>query len=333
MNQRFISASPHIHDNLNIQKIMVTVIITLIPAGAWAIYLFGLQVLWITLTAIVSAVLTEFVCQKIMKRPVSILDGSAVLTGLLLAYNLPPDVPLWIPAVGSLVAVFIGKQIFGGLGFNPMNPALIGRAFLMASWPVHMTVFDAPLRNNMPVSGIDSVTGATPLAVFKHMREILIHKSDLLPEQVTQAQQTMAELNGAYMKLFIGQVGGCIGEVSALLLFLGGCYLLYHHIISWKIPVAYIGTVMILTTILGENPLFHALSGGLFLGAIYMATDMVTSPVTFRGRLLFGVGCGILTVVIRFWGGYPEGVSYSILLMNLVTPLLDKYTRPKVFGG
>jgi len=335
-----ISASPHLRDNLSVPKIMYSVILSLVPAGAWSVYIFGLKALWIILIAVLSAMATEWICQTIMKRPVTLFDGSAILTGLLLAYNLPAGVPLWIPLVGAFVSIFIGKQIFGGLGFNPMNPALIGRAFLMASWPVHMTVFQTFPRGMQSLSGIDSMTGATPLAVFKQMREILIHRSEFLPEQVTQATESLYQLNRAYWQLLFGNIGGCIGEVSALLILIGACFLLYRRIIGWKIPLSYIGTVAILTTIFGGvdglltgNGLFHILSGGLFLGAFYMATDMVTSPVTFAGRLWFGIGCGVLTVIIRLWGGYPEGVSYSILLMNLVTPLLDRITRPKVFGG
>ncbi|MFC1569626.1 RnfABCDGE type electron transport complex subunit D [bacterium] len=339
MNQ-YISASPHLRDNLSVPKIMYIVIFTLLPAGAWSIYIFGLKALWIILISIITALLTEWICQKFMNRPITIYDGSAILTGLLLAFNLPPAVPIWIPAVGSFVSIFIGKQIFGGLGFNPMNPALIGRAFLMASWPVHMTVFKTIPKGEISLSGIDAITGATPLAVFKQMREILINRTDYLPEQVTQATEIMYQLNRGYWKLFFGNVGGCIGEVSAVLILIGACFLLYRRIIGWKIPMAYIGTVIVLTTIFGGtdglmtgNALFHVFSGGLFLGAFYMATDMVTTPVTFTGRIWFGVGCGILTVVIRLWGGYPEGVSYSILLMNLATPLLDRYMKPKVFGG
>jgi len=337
---RFISASPHLRDNTSIPRIMYIVILTLLPAAAWSVYIFGLRALWIILVSIVTAIATEWICQKCMKRPVTVADGSAILTGLLLSFNLPPAVPIWLPAAGSFVSILIGKQIFGGLGYNPMNPALIGRAFLMASWPVHMTVFKTVPKGMNSLSGIDSITGATPLAVFKQMREILINRADYLPEQVTQATETMYQLNRSYWNLFFGKTGGCIGEVSAFLIFAGACFLLYRRIIGWKIPAAYIGTVIVLTTVFGGtdglltgNALFHIFSGGLFLGAFYMATDMVTSPVTFAGRLWFGVGCGVLTVIIRLWGGYPEGVSYSILLMNLTTPLLDRYTRPKVFGG
>lgn len=340
MKQYNISASPHLRDSVTIPKIMFTVSLTLVPAGIWSVYVFGIQALWVIMVSIAGAVITEIVCQKCMKRPVTILDGSAILTGLLLAYNLPPSVPLWIPAVGSFVAIFIGKQIFGGLGYNLLNPALIGRAFLMASWPVYMTVYKTIPAGSKSLSGIDAITGGTPLALYKDMRGILIHRTDFLPEQVTNATETIYQLNRDYWKLLFGNVGGCLGEVSALLLFIGACFLLYKRIIGWKIPTAYIGTVAVLTFVFGGteglftgNALFHILSGGLFLGAFYMATDMVTSPVTFAGRIWFGVGCGILTVIIRLWGGYPEGVCYSILLMNLTVPLLNRATRPKTFGG
>lgn len=339
MSSFYISSAPHVRSSESTTKIMYWVIIALIPATIGSIYIFGPRALWMTLVAIVSALMTELICQKIMKRRITIFDGSAILTGILLAFNLPAEAPFWIPAVGSFVSIFIGKQVFGGLGYNPMNPALVGRAFLMASWPVHMTSFQTvPIGSSL--SGIDSITSATPLNVFKSVREILTHGSDYTPEKFNEAREILSELYGSYDNLFFGQVGGCIGETSALLLIVGALFLMYKRIIGWKIPVSYIGTVFILTWIFGGhngyftgNPVFHILSGGLMLGAFFMATDMVTTPVTFKGRLLFGFGCGIITVVIRLWGGYPEGVSYSILLMNLTTPLLNRYTRPKTFGG
>jgi electron transport complex protein RnfD len=335
----YISPSPHIRAGDSIPKIMYGVIGSLIPAGIFAVYLFGFHALAVMGVAIASAVATEIVCQKAMKRPVEAWDGSAILTGLLLAYNVPAEVPLWMPAVGASVGILVGKQFFGGLGYNFMNPALVGRAFLMASWPVHMTVFKTvPLGSTL--SGIDSVTSATPLNVFKHAREILLASASHSTEEVTEAALSVSQLYGSYTNLFTGKVGGCIGETSVLFLLIGAAFLLYRRIIGWKIPVAYIGTVALLSWIFGGtegyfsgDPLFHVLSGGLILGAFYMATDMVTSPVTFNGRILFGIGCGVLTVVIRLWGGYPEGVSYAILLMNLTVPLLDRLTKPKVFGG
>lgn len=335
----FISTAPHIRDEDSIQKIMFTVILALLPAGAYAVYLFGPRIIWLNAVAIAAAVLTEWVCQKAMKRPVRIGNGSAILTGLLLAYNIPPASPIWVPAVGALIGILVGKQLFGGLGYNPMNPALVGRAFLMASWPVHMTVFTTAPRGGT-LSGIDVMTSATPLNVFKHARSILQHTEQHTTNEVAEASVTLSKLYGSFSDLFMGKTGGCIGETSALLLLIGAAFLMYRHIIGWKIPFAYIGTVFVFTWIFGGatglftgNPLFHVLSGGLILGAFYMATDMVTTPITMRGRLLFGAGCGLLTAVIRLWGGYPEGVSYAILLMNLTTPLLDRATQPRAFGG
>ena len=335
----YISPSPHIKDSDSIPKIMYTVAGTLLPAGIGAVYFFGLQALWVILMTTAAAVISELFCQSIMKRPVRITDGSAIVTGLLLAYNVPAEVPLWLPAVGAFVGIAVGKMVFGGLGYNPMNPALIGRAFLMASWPVQMTVFKTVPRAGT-ISGIDAVTNATPLNVFNQARDILTHMSEHTAEQVSEATQIISQLYGFSGNLFFGRVGGCLGETSVLLLLIGALFLMYRRIIGWKIPFTYIGTVALLTWIFGGteglfsgNPFFHVFSGGLILGAFFMATDLVTTPVTFKGRLIFGTGCGLLTVIIRLWGGYPEGVSYSILLMNLTTPLLDRYTKPKVFGG
>ena len=335
----YISPSPHIKDVDSIPRIMYSVVGALIPAGIGAIYFFGIRALLIILVSTGTALLTELLCLAVLKRPMSITDGSGVITGILLAYNLPAEVPLWLPAAGALVGILVGKMAFGGLGYNPMNPALIGRAFVTASWPVHMTVFNTVPRGGT-LSGIDAITNATPLNVFKHVREILVNSSQYTAEQVTEATQAVSQLYSALGDLFFGRIGGCLGETSVLLLLIGAVFLMYKRVIGWKIPFTYIGTVALLTWIFAGtdglftgNPMFHVLSGGLILGAFFMATDMVTSPVTFKGRLLFGTGCGILTVIIRLWGGYPEGVSYSILLMNLTTPLLDRYTKPKIFGG
>lgn len=336
----FISSSPHITDNESIPKIMFSVIGALIPAGIAGIFFFGMHAFWVIVVASITAVITEFIFQYFLKRPISISDGSAILTGILLAYNLPAEVPLWLPAIGAFIGIAIGKISFGGLGYNPLNPALVGRAFLMASWPLHMTIFQTPPKggtlSGIDLSGIDAISEATPLNVFASAREILLHST----ENINDAQDVISRLYNSYTDLFIGKVGGCIGETSALLLLIGGFFLMYKRIIGWKIPVSYLSTVALLSWIFGGTegyftgaPTFHILSGGLILGAFFMATDMVTTPVTFKGRLIFGMGCGILTTVIRLYGGYPEGVSYSILLMNLATPLLDKYTKPKKFGG
>ena len=340
MSRRFIlSPSPHIRDIDSVPKIMYSVVLALVPAGVGAVYFFGLHVLWLIGVAVFTAVLTEFLFQIFLRQPVQVADGSAVVTGILLAYNLPPEVPWWIVALGSAVSIGIGKMAFGGLGFNPMNPALLGRAFLMTSWPTHMTAFRIPPQLGT-LSGIDAITDATPLNVFKHCREIIAHASSYSTDQVSEASDAISQLYGSHGTLFFGRIGGSLGETSAFLLLIGAVYLMYKRIIGWKIPFSFIGTVALLSWIFGGtgglftgDVLFHVLSGGLILGAFYMATDMVTSPITFWGRILFGTGCGVFTVIIRLWGGYPEGVCYSILLMNLFTPLLDRFTVPKKFGG
>jgi electron transport complex protein RnfD len=337
-NNLFVSSSPHITDRESIPKIMFGVIISLIPATIGAIYFFGVQALWVIIVGIVAAVATEAIIQLLLKKPLTITDGSAMLTGILLAFNLPAEVPLWMPALGSVFAIAIGKVPFGGLGYNPMNPALLGRAFLLASWPTRMTIFNTAPRGGT-LSGIDAITTATPLNIFKQAKDALANQANLPVEKVQDASKAISELYDSYANLFWGKVGGCLGETSVFLLLLGAVYLIYKRYIGLKIPVSYVVTVAILSWIFGGteglfsgDPLFHVLSGGLILGAFFMATDMVTSPVTYNGRIIFGVGCGIITVLIRLVGGYPEGVSYSILLMNLTVPLIDRYTKPKVFG-
>ncbi|NLK73008.1 MAG: RnfABCDGE type electron transport complex subunit D, partial [Clostridiales bacterium] len=263
----------------------------------------------ILIFAVAGAVLSEAVAQKIMKRPITINDWSAVVTGILLAFNIPASAPWWIPFIGSIFAIVIVKQIFGGLGHNFMNPALAARAMLLASWPVQMTSWITP--------GPDAVSTATPLAILGGTADA----GSVLPSLAST---------------LIGNTSGCIGETSALFLILGGLYLLYKRVITPRIPIIYIATVAVLTFILGgfdmTYMIYHVLSGGLMLGAIYMATDYSSSPITPKGQIIFALGCGILTTVIRLYGGYPEGVSYSILFMNVATPLIDKYTSPRVFG-
>ncbi len=341
-NKFFVSSSPHITDKDSIPKIMYGVVISLIPATIGSIYFFGIRAGWVILLSIVAAVATETGLQKLMKKPITVKDGSAIVTGILLAFNVPAEVPWWIPVIGSAFAIAIGKVPFGGLGYNPLNPALLGRAFLLASWPTRMTIFKTPPSGGS-LSGIDldSITSATPLNVFKQQKDIIASLADdpTMTEKVNTAQQAISQLYDSYGNLFLGKVGGCIGETSALLLLIGAVYLIYKRYIGLRIPISYIGTVAILSWIFGGtegifsgDPIFHVLAGGLILGAFYMATDMVTSPVTSSGRYIFGVGCGVITVVIRLVGGYPEGVSYSILLMNLTVPLIDRYTKPKTFG-
>ncbi len=336
----YVSASPHIADRESVAKIMLLVSASLIPAGIGGVYFFGVRALWIIIISIVSAVGTEAAVQKLMNKPVTIHDGSALLTGVLLAYNVSAQVPLWMPAIGSFFAIAVGKQVFGGLGYNPMNPALLGRAFLLASWPTHMTIFsDAPPRGGT-VSGIDVITSATPLNVFKQSQEVLAHASEFPIEKVTEAHQAIGQLYDSIDKLFWGQVGGCIGETSVFLLLIGAAFLLYKRYIGLEIPVSFLGSVAVLSWVFGGseelfsgNVIFNLFSGGLVLGAFFMATDMVTSPLTAKGQVVFGIGCGMITMLIRRIGGYPEGVSYSILLMNLLVPAIDRWAKPKLFGG
>ncbi len=312
---------------------MYSVVGAMIPAMIGAVYFFGLNAVILIALCVVTCVATEGVIQRLSGRPLTIKDGSAIVTGILLAFNLPAGVSWWIPVAGSVFAIAVGKMTFGGLGYNPLNPALVGRVFLQVSWPVQMSATWRAPRS------IDAETVATPLAVLKENMSVLANRDGQSIEAVNAAMTKLSDLNDSYMDLFLGNVSGCIGETSVLLLLLGAGYLMYKRYVGWRIPFAYVGTVALLTWIFGgyeglfTGPwLFHVLSGGLIIGAFYMATDMVTSPITFRGRLLFGIGCGVLTSVIRLWGGYPEGVSFSILLMNLTVPLLDRYTRPKIFG-
>lgn len=306
-----VSGSPHIRNKESVSKIMWAVVISVIPAGAAGVIIFGLDALWVTLVATVAAVLTELLLGIWTKKKITIFDGTAVITGILLAYNLPPNVPLWLPIVGAVFSIAIGKQVFGGLGQNIFNPALLGRVFLMASWPKYMITFAKPFS-------YDAVTAATPLALLKEGK-LLEHIS--------------------YLDLFLGKRGGCIGEVCILALLLGAAFLLIRGYISWQIPATYIFTTAFLVYVFGGQQLFsgdwlfHILNGGLILGAFFMATDYVATPLTAKGQLIFGVGCGLITAVIRLWGGYPEGVSYAILMMNAATPFIDRYTKTRIYGS
>ena len=307
-----VGSSPHIKSGESTRKIMLDVIISLMPAMAVALYFFRLQAALLILVTVVSCVASEYIWTRVIKKGNTIKDLSAVVTGILLAFNLSPCVPLWVAAIGGAFAIIVVKQLFGGLGQNFVNPALAARAFLMASWPVQMTTWKSP--------GIDTLSSATPLALIKSGGE----GAGQLP---------------SLFDLFIGNVGGCIGETSALALLIGAAYLLVRRVITLEIPAAFIGTVGLMTWIFGGeifftgNFIYHILAGGLMLGAFFMATDYTTSPVTRKGRIIMGIGCGLLTSVIRLYGGYPEGVSYSILLMNLLVPLIDRYVVPKSFGG
>jgi len=263
--------------------------------------------LWIMIISISSAVLTEALLARLMRKEVAVYDGSAFITGLLLALTLPPTVPLWIPLVGAAFAIGIGKMAFGGLGANIFNPALVGRSFLVASWPVLMTTW-----------ALDGITTATPLSVAKNQGlNVLLRESGAA---------------GLYKSMFLGSIAGSIGETSALVILLCGLFLIFKKIIDWRVPLFYISTVFLFSLILGKNPFFHILAGGLFLGAFFMATEYVTTPITAKGRVFFAIGCGLLTVVIRLYSGLPGGVSFSILLMNALTPIIDRYTLPRRFG-
>ena len=305
-NRLIASSSPHIRSEETTQKIMLDVIIAMLPALVASIFYFGFYSLVLVVIAVVSAVATEAAMQKVMKKDIAIGDLSAVVTGILVAFNVPPNTPWWIPMLGSAFAIAIAKQIFGGIGFNFINPALAGRAFLMASWPTHMTSgFIDPVT--------DAISSATPLAVMQG------------------AEGNLPNL----LNMFLGRIPGVIGETSSILLIVGGAYLIYRGVIKWIIPVVYIGTVAILALFIdgGGSVLYHVFGGGLILGAFFMATDYVTCPITDKGKIIYAAGAGIFTMLIRTLGGYPEGVSYSILLMNIVTPLIDKYVTPKLFGG
>ncbi len=308
MSQRLVvSVSPHIRIKGNISRMMWDVVIALVPATIASVYFFGSKAIYIILVTTFSALITEAIIQKLCKKPVTIFDGSAVVTGILLAFNLPPGIPLWMAGIGGAIAISIGKQAFGGLGHNIFNPALVARTILLISFPVVMTTWHPPR-----FISFDALTYATPLAVLKE-NSILTPLKDL----------------------FIGNVGGCIGETSALALIIGALYLLLKKHITWHIPFTFITTAGILCWIFGGEELFrgpmlfHILAGGLLLGALFMATDPVTSPTSRSGRMIFGIGCGAITALIRLKGGPPEGVSFSILLMNAFTPLIDRFIRPR----
>jgi electron transport complex protein RnfD len=299
------SPAPHIHSKWSIKRTMYLVILALMFPTAASIYFFGFNAILVILTSVLAAVVTEYLI-KLLRKKKFIMDGSAVITGLLLALTLPPTIPLWMVALGSVFAIAIAKEAFGGLGHNIFNPALAGRAFMQLSFPAQMSVWIAP-------SGFapDAVTSASPLSdAFKQIGD----NFDL------------------YMDLLLGNTSGSLGETSALLLLAGGIFLIILRIIDWRTPLAFIGTVAILSLVLGQDAVYQVLSGGLMIGAFFMATDYVTAPLTRTGKIIFGAGAGILTVIIRFWGAMPEGVCYAILLMNAAAPLIDRYTQPRPYG-
>lgn len=315
MNYKFtVSSSPHIHQKDGISGIMLDVIIALLPATVMGVYYFGFRAALVVITAIAACVLSEYAFEHFMKRTNTVRDLSAVVTGLLIGLNMPPAIPLWMVVVGSAFAIIVVKQLYGGLGKNFLNPALAARCFMLVAWAGAMTAFSEPFM------GTDAISSATPLSVLKGTSQ---------GEVVT------------VFEAFFGATPGCIGETSAAAILLGGAYLLIKRVINWKIPVTYIAVFAIFEFLFGVNPLeidalkftlLEILSGGLLIGAFFMATDYTTTPTTNVGQFIFGAGCGLLTFVIRSFGGYPEGVSFSILLMNILTPLIDRYTVPKKFG-
>ena len=311
---RFVSLAPHIRSNDTVRKIMLDVIIALVPAMIASVYFFGMRSILLILTCVVACVATEYVTQTALKKTVQIRDLSAVVTGILIALNMPQSFPLWMAAFGSVFSILIVKECFGGIGFNFMNPALAARLVLMASWPKQITGYISPELLKQGVTDLDSITYATPLQ--------LIAAGDFT--------------NLPQMKdMFIGNIGGVIGETSAIALLIGFAYLVFRKVISWEIPVIYVATTAVCLGILGipMNIIpYELLAGGLLLGAIFMATDYTTNPINRKGRIIFALGCGILTAVIRVKASLPEGVSYAICLMNLATPLIDKLTVTSAYG-
>lgn len=326
MNQLIISGSPHVHGEMSIKSIMWGVVIALIPAWLVSLWYFGIAALFVTLLALISCVAIEYIIQKyLLCQEPTISDGSAFVTGLLLAFNVPSSLPWWQIIIGSLVAIGIAKMSFGGLGKNIFNPALVARVFLLISFPVSMTTWPKPIESRMAFLNFDGLTGPTALGTLKtHLA---------MGETLSQIKLP------TYESLFWGEIGGSLGEISAIALILGGIYLLYRKIITWHIPLSYILTSFLFAGILWWfdpqkyiDPVFHILAGGLLLGAIYMATDMVSSPMTPWGQIVFGIGCGVLTILIRVFGAYPEGVSFAILIMNAFVPLINRAFKPKRFG-
>ncbi|MBN2638477.1 MAG: RnfABCDGE type electron transport complex subunit D [Bacteroidales bacterium] len=326
MNMLTVSGSPHVHGDESTKKIMYGVVYAMIPAILVSLYFFGLDAFRVLVISIAASLFFEWVIQKyLIKGPITITDGSALVTAILLAFNVPSNLPSWMVIIGSLVAIGMAKMSFGGLGKNVFNPALVARVFLLVSFPVQMTTW--PLARKLPMTLADTITGPTPLGFVKEG----LGTGQTVP-------QLMAHLP-SYMQELLGQMGGSMGEVSALAIILGGIYLLWKKIITWEIPVSILVTVAAFSGIMWlvnpnqyADPLFQLLSGGLMLGAFFMATDMVTSPMTRGGQLLFGFGIGLITILIRIWGAYPEGVSFAILLMNAVVPLINRGFKPRRFG-
>lgn len=321
MNRLTISPSPHVHGTDSVKRNMYGVIIALLPALVASLWFFGVDALCVILTSIVSCVLIEFLIQKfILKVPTTVSDGSAAVTGLILAFNLPSNLPLWIVVIGALFAIGVCKMTFGGLGQNIVNPAIGGRVFLLVSFPAPMTSWPVP-------QSVDGATAATPLAIMKEGLRSGKSVSEIMPDLPSNGD------------LLLGNAGGSLGEVAALMLLIGLVYMLVRRIITWHIPVSIFLTIIVFAGLLHlcnpeayASPLFHLLTGGVMLGAIFMATDYVSSPMTPKGQIIYGVGIGVLTILIRTFGAYPEGMSFAILIMNLVTPIINTYCKPKRFG-
>ena len=308
MDNMIVSVNPHIYAKDTTQTIMRDVLIALMPAVAASVLFFGVRALLVEVVCVAVAMGCEWAFEKITKKPVTILDLSAAVTGLILALNLPVDIPIWQAMFGSFVAIIVVKQFFGGIGQNFANPAITARVIMLVAFSGAMTTWHNPAFAGFAA---DATTAATPLAIL------------------SGAEGTLPTL----LQMFLGARGGSLGETSCLALLLGGAYLIYRRVISWHTPVAFLGTVLVLTALLGQQPLYQVMAGGLFLGAFFMATDYTTSPPTPKGRLIFGVGCGLITVLIRVWGNFPEGVSFSILLMNILNPYICDWTKTKPFGG
>ncbi|MFW6338394.1 MAG: RnfABCDGE type electron transport complex subunit D [Alkalispirochaetaceae bacterium] len=316
-----VSMPPHERSGESISTIMWGVAGALLPALIAGVYFFGIRALVVTLFSVIACIAVEYLVQRYILRmeETTALDGSAAVTGMLLAFNVPSSIPLWQILVGAIVSIGIAKMAFGGIGNNPFNPALIGRAFMLTSFPVSMTTWPVPGETRFPWN-TDAVTGATPLGLLK------------------ESGFAGSEFPG-YLNMFLGNQGGCIGEISALAVLIGGLYMLYRGWISWQVPILYLGSLALITGLFWAidpaeyaDPLFHILAGGAMIGAWFMATDMTTSPMSIRGKVIFAVGGGLLAGLIRLIGGFPEGVSYSILLMNAAVPMIDKYVKPRTFG-
>ena len=321
-----ISPSPHIHGKESTKKLMYGVVLALMPTLFTSVFYFGMGAVIVTATSVISCILIEYLIQRfVFNKPVSITDGSALVTGLLLAFNLPSNIPVFMVVIGSLVAIGVAKMTFGGLGNNPFNPALVGRVFMLISFPVQMTSWPVPA--GFKTGYADAITGATPLAIIKEG----IKNGESISQLMAKVPTTL--------QMFLGKMGGSMGEVAAVALLIGFAYLLYRKIITWHIPVSIIGTIAVFTTIhwllnpeTSAGPVFHILTGGVLLGAIFMATDYVTSPMNPKAMIIYGCGIGFLTVIIRIYGAFPEGVSFAILIMNAFVPLMNAYIKPKRFG-